>query len=104
MTEPTPIDPKIAAEMNVENAELAATFFILFLGDVGRNLQRDFPQYAAMLPRSFILAGAAKIGRDFGPQAAAAVLEEIAGMIRDGALDPEAPDIPTQTTPTTGYN
>lgn len=99
MTEPTPINAKVAAEMDLEGAENAATFFILFLGDVGANLQRDFPQYAAMLPRSFIWAGAGKIGRDFGPEAAAATLEQIAGLIRDGhALDPEAP-IPTETPP-----
>lgn len=104
MSEPTKIEPKIAAAMDLENAENAATFFILFLGDVGRNLQRDFPQYAAMLPRSFIWAGASKIGRDFGPETAAATLEQIGGLIRDGhALDPEAP-IPTETPPGTAYN
>lgn len=104
MTEPIPIDPKIAAGMDLENAELAGTLFISFLADVGANLQRDFPQYASMLPRSFIWTGAAKIGRDAGPEAAAEVLEQIAGLIRDGhALDPEAP-IPTQTPPGTNYN
>ncbi|MGH8579547.1 MAG: hypothetical protein ACREVK_05275 [Gammaproteobacteria bacterium] len=77
--------------MEFENAERAATFFISFLGDVGANLQRDFPTCAAMLPRCFIWAAAAKIGRDHGPETAAAVLEQMAGMIRDGALDPEAP-------------
>ncbi|MGH8592795.1 MAG: hypothetical protein ACREV3_02740 [Gammaproteobacteria bacterium] len=89
----TETERKITAEMNFADAENAGTFFVLFLGDVGANLQRDFPQYASMLPRSFIWAGAAKIGKDFGPETAAAVLEQMAGMIRDGALDPEAPDI-----------
>lgn len=105
MTEPTtPINPKLAAEMTFANAENAATFFIHFLGDIGANLQRDFPRYAAMLPRCFVWAAAAKIGRDFGPETAAATLEQIASLIRDGqALDPEAP-IPTETPPGTNYN
>lgn len=93
MNAPTKIGPNIAAEMDLENAELAGTFFISLLGDVGRNLQRDFPQHASMLPRSFIWVGAAKIGRDFGPETAAKVLEQIASMIRDG----QAPDLSTQT-------
>ncbi|MGH8659844.1 MAG: hypothetical protein ACREV4_15565 [Gammaproteobacteria bacterium] len=95
MKAPTETDRKIAAEMNFADAENAGTFFISFLGDVGANLQRDFPEYAEMLPRSFIWAGAAKIGRDFGSETAGAVLEQIAAMIRDGALDyQEAPDKP----------
>lgn len=104
MTEPTPINPEVAAAMNLENAENAATFFILFLGDVGRNLQAQFPQYAAMLPRCFLWAGASKLAKDFDDETAAKTLEQIAGLIRDGhALDPEAP-IPTETPPGTNYN
>lgn len=99
-----PVDRKIPAKMDLDNAERAAEFFALFLGDVGANLEHKFPEFASMLPRCFIWAAASKLVRDFGPEAAATVLEQIAAMIRDGALDPEMPDIPPQTPPGTTYN